>query len=91
MSKVTRNLSFCISFFPNYSLFQDLTTNKITGKGHEYGGLYILDAQIPRSITFSRGVTTFEAHCQFDHHSLSVLRKVCPRFESFSSLECESC
>ncbi|XP_071916283.1 uncharacterized protein [Coffea arabica] len=32
---------------------QDLTIKQIIGKGHEYGGLYILDTPIPKSIACS--------------------------------------
>ena len=91
MSKLIRTLNCCISFFPDYCLFHDLTMKKIIGKGHESRGLYILDTQIPRSIACSRVVTAFEAHCWFDHPSLFVLKKLCPMFQKLSSLDCESC
>jgi len=35
VSTLTRALNYCILFFPNHCLFQDLMTKKIIGKGHE--------------------------------------------------------
>ena len=43
VSKLTRALNCCISFFLDHCLFQDLMTKQIIGKGHESGALYILD------------------------------------------------
>ena len=43
VSKLTKSLNCCASFFPDYYLFQDLMTKKMIGKGHDSGGLYILD------------------------------------------------
>ena len=43
VSKLTRTLNCNISLFPYYCLIQDLLTKLIIGKGHEPGGLYILE------------------------------------------------
>ncbi|EOY09554.1 Uncharacterized protein TCM_024962 [Theobroma cacao] len=43
VSKLTSALNCCISFFPNFCLFQDLTTKRIIGTGRESEGLYYLD------------------------------------------------
>ena len=91
VSKLTQSLNCCISFFPDHCLFQDLTTKRIIGKGHESGGLYILDTQVPRSIACSGVLTPFEAHCRLGHPSLPSLKKVYPQFQHLSSLNCESC
>ena len=66
-------------------------TNKIIGKGHEFGGLYILDTQIPKSVACSRVSSAFEAHCRLGHPSLPLLKKICPQFSRVPSLDCESC
>ena len=91
VSKLTRALKCCISFFPDHCLFQDLTTRQIIGKGHESGGLYILDTQVPRTIACSSISTPFEEHCRLGHPSLPLLKKLCPQFNKLSSLDCESC
>lgn len=91
MSKITRALNCSAQFFPNYCLFQDLTTKQIIGKGYESGGLYILDTQIPKPIACSGIVTPFEAHCRLGHPSLPLLKILCPQFQSLSLLDCESC
>ena len=66
-------------------------TKKIIGTGHETGGLYILDTQIPKSVACTRVVTPFEAHCRLGHPSFPILKKLCPQFSTMSSLDCESC
>ena len=91
VSQLTRTLNCCISFFPNHCLFQDLTTKKIIGKGHESGGLYVLDQKPPTSIACSSVASAFEAHCRLGHPSLPLLKKLCPQFSKMSSLDCESC
>ena len=65
-------------------------TKKIIGKGHESGGLYILDTQVPRSIACPSVLTPFEAHCWLGHPSLPFLKKLYPQFHNVSSLNCES-
>src|SRR5262249_49510229 len=91
VSKLTRMLNYYILFFSNYCLFQDLMTKKIIGKGHEAGGLYILDTQMPNSITYSSITIPFKMHCQLGHSSLTSLKKLCPEFNMVSLLDCESC
>ena len=91
VSKLTRALKCCVSFFPDFCLFQDLMTKQIIGRGHEFRGLYILDLEVPRPIAYSEVTTPFETHCRLGHPSLPLLKKLCPRFSSLSSLDCESC
>jgi len=62
---------------------------KIIGKGHESVGLYILDIQIPKSIICYGVTTPLEVHCQLDHPSLPLLKKLCPQFSRVSLLDCE--
>ena len=66
-------------------------TKQIISKGRESGGLYILDHPVPRPVACSRITTPFETQCRLGHPSLPLLKKLCPRFSSLSSLECESC
>ena len=66
-------------------------TKQIIGRGHESGDLYILDPTVPRPITCSGVTTPFETHCRLSHPSLPLLKKLCPRFSSLSSLDCEFC
>ena len=91
VSKLTRALKCYISFFPNFYLFQDLITKQIIGKGHESGGLYILDPTVSKPIACSGVTTPFETHCRLGHPSLPLLKKLCPQFLSQLSLDCESC
>ena len=39
VSKLTQALKCCVSFFPDYCLFQNLMTKQIIGRGCESGGL----------------------------------------------------
>ena len=66
-------------------------TKQIIGRGRESEGLYILDPTVPRPIACSRVTTPFETHCRLGHLSLPLLKKLCPRFSSLLSLDCESC
>ena len=65
-------------------------TKQIIGKGRESGGLYILDPTVSRPIAFSGVTKPFKTHCWLGHLSLPLLKKLCPRFSSFLSLDCES-
>ena len=64
---------------------------KIISRGREFESLYILDPGIPRPIACSGVTTPLETHCRSGHLSLPLLKKLCPRFLSLSSLDCESC
>ena len=91
VSKLTRALKCDISFFLDFCPFQDFMTKQIIGKGRESRGLYILDPTVLRPIACFGVTTPFETHCQLGHLSLPLLKKSCPRFSSFLSLDCESC
>ncbi|CAM8996453.1 unnamed protein product [Rhodiola kirilowii] len=91
VSRLTRSLNCCATFFPDHCVFQDLSTKKIIGKGRESAGLYILDSQLPKSVACTSSAAPIDAHCRLGHPSLSVLRKLCPQFLSLSSLDCDSC
>ena len=46
---------------------------------------------MPKSVACSGVVNPFELHCHLGPPSLSLLKKLYPRFSSLSSLNCESC
>ena len=66
-------------------------TKQIIGRVRESGGFYILDHAIPRPVACFGVTTPFEIHCRLGYPSLPLLKKLCPRFSSLSSLDCESC
>ena len=66
-------------------------TKQIIGRGHESGGLYILDLVVLKPIACSGVTTLFETHCRLGHPPLPLLKKLCPQFSSMLSLDCESC
>lgn len=83
VSKITRDLNCYISFFPNYCLFRDLTTNQVIGKGHVSDDIYILDEWESRLVAFSSIVSPFEAHCRLGHPSLPFLEEFVLNFKIF--------
>ena len=48
-------------------------TKQIIGRGHESGGLYILDSVVPRPIAYSGVTTPFETHCRLGHPLLNYV------------------
>ena len=91
VNKLTRALKCYISFFLDFYLFQNLMTKQIIGRGRESRGLYILDPTVPIPIACFGVTIPFETHCWLGHLSLPLLKKLCPQFTSFLSLDCESC
>ena len=62
MSNLTRTLNCSISFFPDYYLIQDLSTKWIIGRGHKFGGFYILDTKVSKYVACTEIVIPFELH-----------------------------
>lgn len=92
ISKVTRALNCCVSFYPDHCLFQDLLTKRIIGKGHESGGLYVMNTEKPTPpVACSASSTLLEVHCRSGHPSLPTLKKLYPQFEKVQSFDCEAC
>ena len=91
VSKLTRILNSSFSFFPDYCLIQDLLMKWIIGRGREFGDLYILQIEVPKSIACFGVVTPFELHYRLGHPFLFLLKKLYPQFSSLSSFNCESC
>ena len=85
------HLNFTISLFSYHCLIQDLSMKQIIGQGCEFGGLYILETKMSKSVACSGIVTPFELHCRLGHPSLFLLKKLYPQFSSLSSLNCDSC
>ncbi|XP_019248462.1 PREDICTED: uncharacterized protein LOC109227720 [Nicotiana attenuata] len=46
VSKLTKDLSFLATFFPDFCMFTDLYSGKVTGIGREHNGLYLLKKNI---------------------------------------------
>ena len=91
MSKLTRTFNCSMSFFPDYCLFQDILMKLVIGRGQESGDLYILDPELPKPIACSGISSQHKVHYHLGHPSLSLLKKLFPRFSSLSSLNCELC
>ena len=72
MSKLTRTLNCCISFFPGYCQFQDLLAKQVISGGQESWGLYIIDPKLPKPIACSGIANTRKIHCRLGHLSFSV-------------------
>ena len=66
-------------------------TKQIISRERESRGFYILDLAASRPIACSGVTTPFETHCRLGHPSLPLVKKLCLRFSSLSSLDCESC
>ena len=55
---------------------------QIIGRGRRSEGLYILEIDVSKSVSCFGVVTPFELHCRLGRHSLSLLKKLYPRFFS---------
>ena len=64
---------------------------RVIGRGIKSRGLYILETKVSVFVACSGVVTPFELHYRLGHPSLSLLKKIYPRFSSLSSLNHESC
>ena len=64
---------------------------RIIGKGHEFGGRYILETEVTKSVACSGVATAFELYCRLGHPSFPLLKKLYPQFSNLSSLNYESC
>jgi hypothetical protein len=90
VSRLTKDLNCCISFFPDHCLLQDLMTKQTIGKEH-VDGLYILDEWVPFSVACTGIMSPVKTHYHLDHPSLPMLKKLCPQFSDVSSMDCDSC
>ena len=46
ISKFTKHNKYKITFFPSHCVFQNPSTGRRIGSGHERGGMYYLDDQV---------------------------------------------
>jgi len=103
VSQVTKDLNCCVTFFPHYCVFQDLSSGKVRVTGEARDGLYILSTQVEdetyipqRCLTVTQGVEdkAIVWHQRLCHVPMSVLRKI-PNFHKFGSKfalhNCEVC
>ena len=65
-------------------------TKHIICRERESRDLYILDPTVPRPVACFGVTIPFETHCRSSHPP-HPLKKLCPQFSIFSSLDCESC
>ena len=80
VSQIIKALNCCVLFFSDLCLFQDLMTGKIIGRGHESGGLYVLETtilkmpypKVPKLVACSSTMTSLELHYQLGHPSLPI-------------------
>ena len=100
VSKVTKDLNCCVTFFPHYCVFQDLSSGKVRVTGKERDGLYMVDTQVadmPQRCLTAVQDTEDNAtvwHQRLCHVPMSVIRKI-PIFNKFGSKfalhNCEIC
>lgn len=81
MSKVTKDLKYFISFYPEFCIFQDLFSRKVKAISKEQEGLYVLkyqNKQVVPSKSMSVQTTTCPEtwHKRLGHVSIRVLRKL---------------
>jgi len=73
-------------------VFQDLSTGKGIGSGHERGDIYYLDDRVtPTGLVAGQPDLVLLWHWRLGHPSLQKIRSVIPVESSISSLGCEFC
>jgi len=71
-------------------VFQDLSTGRRIGSGHERGGMYYLDDRVtPNGLLAGQHDTAVLLHWRLSHPFMQKLRSVVPVESSFSTLGCE--
>jgi hypothetical protein len=60
ISKITKILHYCVSFYLSLCIFQDLQMKRMIGMGHEVGGLYYLD--------FAHNKLSLNINSQYSRH-----------------------
>lgn len=85
VSKLTRELSCGVAFFPDFCILQALSNGKVMGIGKEREGLYILkecitsptsDTSTNLSTKISRSVEDTLWHCRLRHPSCDALQHI---------------
>ncbi|GJQ97808.1 retrovirus-related pol polyprotein from transposon TNT 1-94 [Tanacetum coccineum] len=70
VNRITNNLQCSVKFYPEYCVFNDLKTKKITGRGRKCDGLYVFELEVSKSLVGLSSSSLFEAHCRLGHPSL---------------------
>ncbi|XP_019256000.1 PREDICTED: uncharacterized protein LOC109234449 [Nicotiana attenuata] len=88
VSKLTRDLSCSVTFFPDFYMFQDLYSGRVMGIGREHNGLYLLKENITvaaASFFMSKGAEGFFMskgaegelwHLRLGHASLKSMQHI---------------
>ncbi|XP_019244590.1 PREDICTED: uncharacterized protein LOC109224467 [Nicotiana attenuata] len=74
VSKLTKELRCLAAFYPDFYVFQELSSGKVLGIGKEEFGLYILKAASAQSTSFL--FTSISFYLLLGHDPLKVLRSV---------------
>ena len=94
VSKLTKELNCCVSFFPTCSIFQDLSSGKVKGIGGIDDGLYVLKLQgmqqgnvntIRTMSSIGKTIDPTLWHIRLGHIPMGVLRRI-KVFNNCSSL-----
>ena len=99
VSKLTKELNCCVSFFPTCCVFQDLSSGKVKGIGDIEDGLYVLRSQGMQqgNVNIIRTMSAVEKtidpalwHMRLGHIPMGVLRRI-KVFNNCSSLSLKQC
>lgn len=98
ISKLIKELNYCVSFYPSFYLFQDLCTCKVRGIGKKEGGLCMLPSTTKKPTpvkALHSSCSTFDSylsiwHMRLGHAPIVVLHKIdllksCKQHKDFSS------
>lgn len=72
VQKLAKDSNCTVIFFPNYCVFQDLSTKMEIGRGHERNGLYFF-SDTPQSTALT-AISPSTWHSRFGHPSHSVFK-----------------
>lgn len=78
VSKLTRDLLCCVSFFPNFCVLQDLYRGKVIGIGRESEGVYLLKDSIKAVVgaAIRNDNSTTLWHLRLGHPSFTAMKHI---------------
>ena len=92
ISQFTKHNDCKITFFLSHCVFQDLSTRRRIGLGHERGHIYYLDDRVtPTGLIADQPNQVLLLHWRLGHLLVQKLQYVILIASSVSSLGCESC
>jgi len=92
ISQFTKHNNCKITFLPSHCVFQDMSTGKRIGSGHERGGIYYLDDRVtPTGLVAGQPDPILLWHWRLGYPSVQKLQSIILIESSISSLGCESC